>query len=370
MPPTAADAQEVALRTSLLQDAYLQVSRVSTRPNLAVHPDDVMAQPSTLHLPPDLAGFEYLRSGCEALAVLENSLAAFGRRLEEQDAILDFASGFGRMLRFLVNRIPPQRVFASDVMPNSTLFTRESFGVQSFPSATEPGDIAFPRRFSAIWVGSLFTHLPEERFRDFLAALAGALEPDGILFFTTHAIPEDAEDGHAFVETPETYPLNEKAYGTAWTATSFIEELCGELGLRFGGSQPRDLWRIQDVNAVLGPEAPEARAWKRTPIARGGFHDPQRDGSLVRIEGHVNIPRELGPLDGVAIHVAGQMHVATLDARIEPSTPEQGGARFPTSYFMLEGDRADLPRQDLPVVAEAHFGGGKRSVFAGYVEPA
>ena len=74
--------------------------------------------------------------------------------------MLDFASGFGRMLRFLSKRLPTDRVFASDLMRETTRFTQATFGVHSFPSAADPREIAFPRRFSAIWVGSLFTHLP------------------------------------------------------------------------------------------------------------------------------------------------------------------------------------------------------------------
>jgi len=370
MESTTATDPVHAARVALIRDAFFRLNGIEPRPKLDLHPHDDMSWPETLKLPPVDAAFEYLRSGHEALTVMENALEAFGRPLGKQAAVLDFASGFGRMLRFLSKRLPTDRVFASDLMRETTRFTQATFGVHSFPSAADPREIAFPRRFSAIWVGSLFTHLPPPRFAEFLSVLAGQLEPDGVLLFSTHALDESVEGGHKFQVTGENPQLDEHEYGLAWTEATFVPRLCEELGLRYGGTNVRDLWRIQDVHAVLGPEVEPAGEWRPTPIARGGTYRVDREGARVRLEGCTNVPKRYLPIDRVLAHV-GDTHFETgLSPTVIDSTPQEGGAMFPMQGFSIEGSRADLPPGDVPIVIETRFGGGHRSLLSGYVEPA
>ena len=47
----------------------------------------------------------------------------------------------------------------------------ETFGVTVVPSAFEPGEFRPGRTFDFIWVASLFSHLPEELFRRWVAKL-------------------------------------------------------------------------------------------------------------------------------------------------------------------------------------------------------
>jgi len=356
--------------SALLREAFFRTTGIAPRPVLAIHPNDDMAWPSTLKLPEDQAAFEYLRSGREALHVLENTLAAHGRRLEDVGSFLDFASGFGRLLRHLVTRLPAKRIWSADLMPDTARFNRDTYGVHAFESAANPRDIRFERKYSVIWVGSLFTHLPPARFGEFLSVLAGALEPDGMLIFSTHALDESTEQEHTFAETAENPLLDAREYGLAWTAESFVPKLCGELGLRFGGMKRRDLWRIQDVNVVLGPDASEAREWPSTPTARGGIDQMICTDHARAFEGVVMIPVGRFPLEKVLLHVGSKTHEAEFDPNLVAAPPEDGGQSFGTTAFRLEGDLSLLPPGESAVVGEAVFGGGLRSVFFGRVDRA
>ena len=46
-----------------------------------------------------------------------------------QSAWLDFGCGYGRVIRFLVERVPPDRIWASDVAHEAVDFCRSEFGV-------------------------------------------------------------------------------------------------------------------------------------------------------------------------------------------------------------------------------------------------
>ena len=51
-------------------------------------------------------------------------------------------------------------------------------------SQEDPAAIELPGPFDVIWVGSLFTHVPEDRWIEFLDLLESVLAADGLLVFT------------------------------------------------------------------------------------------------------------------------------------------------------------------------------------------
>ncbi len=131
-----------------------------------------------------LTTYVYFSAGCQMMHVAESALANVGRKLEDCRAILDFAAGFGRMTRFMTNRIPASKVWVSDIQPESMAYQKATFGVEAIVSSTEPADFQPGRKFDLIFVASLFTHLPEHRFHQWLRRLWELLEPDGVLAFS------------------------------------------------------------------------------------------------------------------------------------------------------------------------------------------
>ena len=225
--------------------------------------------PSRLH-----SYCQYLETGLEAFRTFE---AIADERLEglgELDAVLDFASGHGRVTRFLVGAMEPQRLWVSDVKPNAIDFQIEKFGVRGFVAPMEPSDLEVEGRFQLVLVASLFTHLPEERFGQWLRALHATLAPGGLLVFSTSDISEayeatdqpfahraDNEDSLAVYVEDELSQADD--YGTTWVREDFVRERIAELGIdpSLAERRPKALWGNQDLWIVpaTGRQAPVSR---------------------------------------------------------------------------------------------------------------
>ena len=207
----------------------------------------------------DRALFAYFRSG----ASIADSLGQVLRwRFGDPSRIarlLDFASGYGRVTRFLVREVPPERIWVSDVYAGGVRFQEERFGVHGIVSAIRPEEFRCAERFDAILVTSLFTHLPEERFVAWLRVLLGLLAPGGLLAFSVHS-PEVLspglsmpEAGICFQETSESGSLAKSDYGSTWVTEDFVraalERAVGP-GVSFH-RLPRGLCNFQDLCLAL-----------------------------------------------------------------------------------------------------------------------
>src|SRR5271165_878115 len=63
------------------------------------------------------------------------------------DRFLDFASGYGRVTRFLVQEIAPERVWVSEISASAVEFQKANLGVNGFVSASHPNDLDVEERF-------------------------------------------------------------------------------------------------------------------------------------------------------------------------------------------------------------------------------
>ena len=176
----------------------------------------------------DSALFQYFRSGESIARSLEQVLRWRFGDLGRIRGLLDFASGYGRVTRFLVRAVPAARLWVADVYADGVRFQAERFGVHALVSAIRPEDFVCAERFDAILVTSLFTHLPEERFVAWLRVLLGLLNPGGLLAFSTHSpevLPAGVEmpaSGFLFVSTSESGSLDTSDYGSTWVAGDFV----------------------------------------------------------------------------------------------------------------------------------------------------
>lgn len=179
----------------------------------------------------DRALFQYFQSG-ESIArclgqVLRWRFGGTGGNGRLR-SLLDFASGYGRVTRFLVREVPPERVWVADVYAEGVRFQAERFGVHALVSSIRPEDFACAERFDAILVTSLFTHLPEERFVAWLRVLLGLLNPGGLLAFSAHSpevLPRGVEmpaSGFLFEPISESGSLDTSDYGSTWVTEGFV----------------------------------------------------------------------------------------------------------------------------------------------------
>jgi 2-polyprenyl-3-methyl-5-hydroxy-6-metoxy-1,4-benzoquinol methylase len=126
----------------------------------------------------------YYSVGQSALRSVKLAMLSAGK--QEFHEILDFACGFGRVLRVLRAAFPAANLTACDVSREGIQFCAQAFDAEPVLSAEQLSDIQFRRQFDLIWCGSLLTHCASEPFFTFLNYFASLLMPNGVLIFTTH----------------------------------------------------------------------------------------------------------------------------------------------------------------------------------------
>lgn len=203
---------------------------------LAIDPHDEMLQFLTLHHQGDrdMALFTYFQTGLSVAEALAQVLRWRFGDLGRIGRLLDFASGYGRVTRFLLRHLPAERVWVADVYEGGVRFQERELGVRGVVSTVRPEDFACAGRFDAILVTSLFTHLPEARFRAWLRALCGLLAPGGMLLWSVHdqsLLAPDQEmpaGGLLFEETSESGSLDPADYGSAWVTEELVRRAVAE----------------------------------------------------------------------------------------------------------------------------------------------
>jgi SAM-dependent methyltransferase len=122
--------------------------------------------------------------GPGALALRCVRLAMLEARKDTCESLLDFACGYGRALRFFRAAFPDAKLVACDISADAVDFCAQEFAAIPVYSHEDPAAIELPGPFDVIWVGSLFTHVPEPRWIEFLDLLGSVLSREGLLVFT------------------------------------------------------------------------------------------------------------------------------------------------------------------------------------------
>jgi CBS domain-containing protein/SAM-dependent methyltransferase len=130
----------------------------------------------------------HLLAALSALECIREGMSAAGK--QGAGSILDFPCGYGRVLRVLKAAFPDARLAAGDIERDCADFCRDFLGAAPIYSDEDPAKVEIEDSFDLIWCGSLLTHLDADRWPGFLALLRDALEPTGVLVFTTHG-PRD-----------------------------------------------------------------------------------------------------------------------------------------------------------------------------------
>jgi SAM-dependent methyltransferase len=231
MNPVGSPEESATWVRALLADAgELPARGAAGELDLAVDARDEMLEFLVVMLLGDRerALYTYFQSGLSIAGAMTQVLRWRFGDLARVGKVLDFASGYGRVTRFLLRDLPAERVWVSDVYAGGVRFQQERFGVHGIVSTVEPEELACAERFDAILVTSLFTHLPEQRFVAWLRRLMGLLAPGGILAFSVHdqemlapglAMPAA---GILFQELSESGSLATHDYGSSWVSEAFV----------------------------------------------------------------------------------------------------------------------------------------------------
>lgn len=199
---------------------------------------------------------DYLADGWRTLSELMLLLETVDQPLLKMPRVLEFASGHGRFTRHLVKALGAKRVVVSDVVPGAVEFSRSTFGVEGFMSASVPEQVQWPQRYDLVFVLSLFSHLPRSTWSRWLKVLYEAVAPGGLLVFSTHGLKAAAFDnvqldaeGFFFAPSSESNAIDVQEYGTAFTSDAFVLQRIAEtLGADCLVHQvPVHFWNHQDA---------------------------------------------------------------------------------------------------------------------------
>ena len=143
-------------------------------------------------------GDHYFTVGLSAIECLDAALQRAKSTTVRE--ILDLPCGYGRVLRFLVQRFPQARITACELMPDAVRFCAETFGAVPAQSSYNLDELSFTTKSDLIWCGSLITHLDANRTRALLRFFARKLAAEGLLVFSTHGefVAAQVTDGADF----------------------------------------------------------------------------------------------------------------------------------------------------------------------------
>jgi methyltransferase family protein len=127
----------------------------------------------------------YLAVGLSAVRCIRQAFGD-GRTLAQVGTVLDFASGFGRVLRWFPVMCRSAEIWCTDVDSDALKFCSRRFGVRTVTSSLDVDAITIPATFDLIWCGSLLTHLHEDRTAAFLRLFCERLSENGVCIFTMH----------------------------------------------------------------------------------------------------------------------------------------------------------------------------------------
>jgi SAM-dependent methyltransferase len=177
---------------------------------------------------------------------------------ENVPSFLDFACGYGRFTRFLIQEMPPEKVWVSDIYANAVKFQTEYLGVSGIVSTGKPENYLIDRKFDCILANSFFSHMPERTFTSWLQNLYDLLTPNGILMFSVHdeclrAVgAEMPERGILFSPMSESQSLDKEEYGTTYVSEKFVREIVDKVsaGKAFVHRIEKGICRFQDLYVV------------------------------------------------------------------------------------------------------------------------
>lgn len=228
--------------------------------NLNVDANDEMYQFAAGHAKGHQEGLiQYFRAGLKLYDSYRQMVEWRFKSFDKVGNLLDFASGYGRATRFVLQALPPERIWASDIYADAVQFQQEQYGVNGLVSVLNPQDYKSEVKFDCIFVVSLFSHLPEATFTRWLAKLYSLLTPNGLLAFSVHdeaILPEWAvmpESGMWFYHHSESQTLDTNDYGGTWVTEGFVSRAIKEAtgGQASYHRLPKGFDNYQDVYVVV-----------------------------------------------------------------------------------------------------------------------
>lgn len=294
-------------------------SDVADSLEFAVHENDQMLAHSLAHhRDAAIALSQYFNISIQQFNCFRQ-VAESGFDNPENLQILDFACGYGRLLRFLAAWLPKSNIRGAEIQADALEANKHLFGIEGHLSGSDPETFSLNRRFDMIWVASLFSHLPDRLFRAWLGKLHSLLAPGGVLCFSVRDESQFAgtmpTDGFVYRPESERIPIDSSIYGTAWASERYVRQaIDSSVSVPTACMRiPRALAMEQDLYLLYNAERPAPIRPERFRRGPWGWVDRMRrspDGRI-RIEGWAG-SMDKSELDAVEVRIDGD------PARIEP----------------------------------------------------
>lgn len=272
-------------------------------------------------------------------------------------ALLDFASGYGRATRYLVESWPAPAITVCDIQAEGMAFQTKSFGVFGVASAPDPGKLRFTRRFDMISAASFFSHVPPSRFEAWLARLAEFLGHDGTLVFSTNSLrarPDvDPARGVEFEAASESEVLAGEDYGTTWVSEEYVRAAACAAGFASDRVEllPRGLCGHQDLWVLQSGEKLDLGGFAGYPAGDVNYLET-REG-IFHVEGWARDWRPGGRISAIKLD-AGERRLRAIVGGLE----RDGDVRW-----SLDLDLGDYDLDEL-IGIEARNDQGRSSLIA------
>jgi len=355
--------------------AGLPASAAPQQLSTCIHDGDQMLAHSLMHHQEANASVaQYFNVALQQYHAARQVLGALFPGREGQVSLLDFACGFGRLLRFMSLALPPRQLLASDIQPQACRFVSDEFGVAAIESQADPAAFEPGRKFQLIWVASLFSHLPAGLFEAWLRRLVDCLAPDGVLCFSVHGaclVP----DGHAmpasgllFFPQSENADLDASLYGTTYVSdawmTEVIARICGPD--RPWSRIPRGLAHEQDLYVVAARPGRDLSALEGFRRGPWGWADERRldqNGELYLRGWAASL--DDGALPAVEVTVDGVVHTCPTGLPREDVARVLGDPRLARSGWEFRHRPPSGAGPVRVVVSAPTAGDGRALIFAG-----
>lgn len=336
-----------------------------------VHPDDQMLLHSLRHhRDANAAVSQYFNVALQQHFAARQILDALFPPAPQAVDVLDFACGFGRLVRFLSSGDRPVRLAVSEIQPDALRFVADEFGVEVLPSSMNPESFDPGRSFDFIWVASLFSHLPAALFQRWLARLHALLSPAGVLCFSVHdeALMPPADvmpaAGLLFKPQSENAALDAQAYGTTYVTEAYVRAAVERVA---GAGHPchrirKGLAHEQDLYAVAADRARDLSVLADFRRGAWGWVDERRieDGALVLRGWAASL--DDGALPSVSVCIDGVRHECPTGLERTDVRDAFADARLAHTGWALRHTVAD-PAAEHWVEVTAHTSRGETALL-------
>ncbi len=249
--------QKIDRNNKLIIDTFIQnQTREPEIFQVKIHPQDEMYLYALKNTKGNSneALLRYFSNGKRILDAIKQIVEWHFDSFENISSFLDFASGYGRFSRFLVQEIPASKIWVSDIYTQAVEFQKKQFGVEGIVSTNHPDDYQIHQKFDCIFACSFFSHTPQKTFAAWLEKLYSCLTENGILIFSTHDLS---------LMTIETDVDAEEIYFTPESESLFLKT--EDYGVTYVGEK----W----VGKVIEKVTKENAKWYRIKKGLCGYHD-------------------------------------------------------------------------------------------------